>query len=191
MLELSSCGEFSCPTACGILVPQPGIEPVSSVLAGELFTTGPPGKSKASVLKDVKGPSTILAIWSLGEWVGNFVMVPVVPTVLAWEVCGHLGQVTVSSQLKVALNYVFGLCLLWPKAGWSLHSFNWIWQFPREPSGTKMFWKVKTHLTVHIVTKNHITSNSAENKIPGKPQGVLAKTQIQSAQMRPNLIQTP
>ena len=31
--------------ACGILVPQPGIEPTTSALAGEVLTTGLPGKS--------------------------------------------------------------------------------------------------------------------------------------------------
>ena len=36
--------EFSCSVACGILVPQPGIEPVSLVLQGRFLTTGPPGK---------------------------------------------------------------------------------------------------------------------------------------------------
>ena len=35
---------LSCPAACGILVPQPGIEPASPALEGRLFTTGPPGK---------------------------------------------------------------------------------------------------------------------------------------------------
>ena len=38
-------GGFSCPQACGILVPQPGIEPVSPALQGGYLTTGPPGKS--------------------------------------------------------------------------------------------------------------------------------------------------
>ena len=37
---------LSCPTACGILVPQPGIEPTSPALDGGFFTTGPPGKSQ-------------------------------------------------------------------------------------------------------------------------------------------------
>ena len=36
---------LSCPTARGILVPRPGIEPASPVLEGRFFTTGPPGKS--------------------------------------------------------------------------------------------------------------------------------------------------
>ena len=36
---------FSCPKACGILVPQPGIEPMSPALQGESLTTAPPGKS--------------------------------------------------------------------------------------------------------------------------------------------------
>ena len=39
------CG-LSCPVACGILVPQPGIEPTSPALEGRFLTTGPPGKSK-------------------------------------------------------------------------------------------------------------------------------------------------
>ena len=36
---------LSCPKACGILVPRPGIEPASPALEGGFFTTGPPGKS--------------------------------------------------------------------------------------------------------------------------------------------------
>ena len=57
--SLSSCGAWapgcvgsvvvvhglSCPAACGILVPRPGIEPTSPALKGEFFTTGPWGKS--------------------------------------------------------------------------------------------------------------------------------------------------
>ena len=31
--------------ACGILVPQPGIEPTLPTLEGEVITIGPPGKS--------------------------------------------------------------------------------------------------------------------------------------------------
>ena len=34
---------LSCPTACGILVPRAGIEPMSSALAGRCLTTGPQG----------------------------------------------------------------------------------------------------------------------------------------------------
>ena len=36
---------LSCPAACGILVPQPGIEPLSPALGGRFSTPGPPGKS--------------------------------------------------------------------------------------------------------------------------------------------------
>ena len=36
---------LNCPTECGILVPQPGIEPMSPALEGGFLTTGPPGKS--------------------------------------------------------------------------------------------------------------------------------------------------
>ena len=35
---------FSCPVSCGILVPNPGIEPMSPALAGGFLTTEPPGK---------------------------------------------------------------------------------------------------------------------------------------------------
>ena len=42
-----SCGVCGpcCPTACGILVPGPGIEPVSPALTGRFLTIGPRGKS--------------------------------------------------------------------------------------------------------------------------------------------------
>ena len=47
------CGAFflavaqglSCPSACGILIPRPGIEPVSPALEGGFLITGPSGKS--------------------------------------------------------------------------------------------------------------------------------------------------
>ena len=35
----------SCPEACGILAPEPGIKPVSPAMEGGFLTTGPPGKS--------------------------------------------------------------------------------------------------------------------------------------------------
>ena len=34
-----------CPEACGILIPRPGMEPVSPALEGGALTTGPPEKS--------------------------------------------------------------------------------------------------------------------------------------------------
>ena len=37
---------LTCPVACGILAPQPGIEPASHALEGGFLTTGPPGKSQ-------------------------------------------------------------------------------------------------------------------------------------------------
>ena len=41
---------FGCE-ACGILAPQPGIEPTPPALEGEVLTTGPPGKSLDSSFK--------------------------------------------------------------------------------------------------------------------------------------------
>ena len=37
--------KLSCPSAYGILAPQPGIEPMIPVMEGGVVTTGPPGKS--------------------------------------------------------------------------------------------------------------------------------------------------
>ena len=45
--------ELSCPTTCGIIVPQSGIEPTSPGLQGEFLTTEPPGKSWAFVFYSV------------------------------------------------------------------------------------------------------------------------------------------
>ena len=36
---------LGCPVACGILVPQPGIEPASPASENRFLTAGPPGKS--------------------------------------------------------------------------------------------------------------------------------------------------
>ena len=38
-------GISRCPVACGILVPRPGVEPMSPAPAGGFLTTGPLGKS--------------------------------------------------------------------------------------------------------------------------------------------------
>ena len=50
-LSLVEAHRLSCPAACEILVPQPGIEPTSPALEGRFFTTGPPGKSLECFLK--------------------------------------------------------------------------------------------------------------------------------------------
>ena len=42
---------LSCPEICGILVPQPGMKPMSPALEGRILTTGPPGKSWHMLLK--------------------------------------------------------------------------------------------------------------------------------------------
>ena len=43
---LSSCSsQTSCPKACGILVPRPGIQPEFPALKGGFLTTVPPGES--------------------------------------------------------------------------------------------------------------------------------------------------
>ena len=48
---------LSCSATCGILVPQPGIEPVSSVFQGELLTTVPGEVSSAARLPGFKANS--------------------------------------------------------------------------------------------------------------------------------------
>ena len=39
------CSGFFSHRACGILAPQPGIEPARPALVDEVLSTGPPGKS--------------------------------------------------------------------------------------------------------------------------------------------------
>ena len=58
---------FSHPTACGILVPPPGIEPVSPALQGRGSSAGPPGKSLHIIL--IHGLLN-LGIWS--PWIQSF-----------------------------------------------------------------------------------------------------------------------
>ena len=41
--------------ACGILAPQPGVEPAPLELGGKVLTTGPPEKSLDYVLEDECG----------------------------------------------------------------------------------------------------------------------------------------
>ena len=53
---LSSCSiGLGCSTTCGMLVPRPGIEPISPAVQGRFLTTGPPGKSPTV---SVKPPSS-------------------------------------------------------------------------------------------------------------------------------------
>ena len=46
LLQYCFCFMFWCfgREACGLLAPQPGIEPAPPELEGEVLTTGPPGK---------------------------------------------------------------------------------------------------------------------------------------------------
>ena len=84
--------------------------------------------------------------------------------------------------------------LLTVAQGRSDHLFTYLTQFKQfsqASSGTKMFRRVKAHLYVYIFTRNHITTNSSKNKMPGRYWGALAKTQIPRAQMRLNLIPVP
>ena len=44
---------FICPVACGILVPQPGIEPLSPALEDGFLTTGTLGKSHSTLARSL------------------------------------------------------------------------------------------------------------------------------------------
>ena len=50
---------LSCPKACGILVPWPGVKPTCPALEGGLSTTGLPGKSQAMCNSNVGGKGCI------------------------------------------------------------------------------------------------------------------------------------
>ena len=55
--------ELSCPTACGILVLQSGIEPAFPALQGRFLTIGQPGNSREQSFKG-KGQM----YFELGRW---------------------------------------------------------------------------------------------------------------------------
>ena len=63
---------LSCPVARGILVPQPGLEPVSPSLEGGFLTTEPPGKSWS--LRYCKKIYMLLSLKNVGEfkWKSRF-----------------------------------------------------------------------------------------------------------------------
>ena len=44
------------PKPCGILAPQPGLEPVSPALEGEVLITGPPGTALVKFYMTVEPP---------------------------------------------------------------------------------------------------------------------------------------
>ena len=52
---------LSFPVAFEILVPQPGIKPVSFALEGGFLTTGPPGNSRVCFLKPQSDPLSFLS----------------------------------------------------------------------------------------------------------------------------------
>lgn len=59
--------------ACGLLVPQPGIEPTFSALGGEVLTTGQPGKSPIPHFKGEK-TEEVKAEWTFPTSTSNKVM---------------------------------------------------------------------------------------------------------------------
>ena len=121
---LSSCGagalehaglvvaarRLSCFTACGILVPQPGIKPTSPALEGRFLTTGPPGKSPVFILKSIlfdMSTATTAFFWFPFAW-NNF------PSLLFQFVCVHRSEVGLlqTAYIWVLFLYPFSLCLL-------------------------------------------------------------------------------
>ena len=105
--------------ACGILAPQPGIEPAPPTLEGKVLSTGPPGKSQMCIIYTthtygeregrvrgvigLKDP-TRLVVWSrspLAPWVSN------------------------SGGRKCHLKGLVGMQVLRPS--WGAAQVNWCW----------------------------------------------------------------
>ena len=58
--SLTAGHRLSCPEACGILVPQPGIQPTSPALQGRFLTSGPPVNSQEHfILTDIISNSKV------------------------------------------------------------------------------------------------------------------------------------
>ena len=54
---------LSCPMACGILVPRPGVTPTSPALQGEFLTPGPPGSPHILVISNFRRMLEALGSW--------------------------------------------------------------------------------------------------------------------------------
>ena len=73
---------LSCPAACGILLPPPGIKPSSPALEGGFLTTGPPGKSPGlcplgqKLSSDIWESLIVCSFWREGRRL-----------ILFWDVC--------------------------------------------------------------------------------------------------------
>ena len=88
---VAACG-LGCPTACGILVPRPGIEPPSPALEGRFLTTGPPGKSSGGHFKTTGSPAPLLRALdptSLGRGPEGFIFTNLLKEVERWEPPGR------------------------------------------------------------------------------------------------------
>ena len=104
---------LSCPTACWILVPRPGIEPVSPALVGRLLTTGQPGK--------VPSKSFFMAWWFLSTeyystvWIEPFIHSPAE----RYLSCCHVLAIKINLVQTCICRF---LCR---------HSFQLLWEIPR------------------------------------------------------------
>ena len=67
-LSLAAAWGFSCPAACGILVPQLRIKPASPALEGRFLTNGPPGKSLSFYFKNSQIVHINACVWNLERW---------------------------------------------------------------------------------------------------------------------------
>ena len=87
------------PLACGILVPWPGIEPMSSAMEGGLLTAGPPGK----FWKKSWSQSLMSLVWHpLSVWAD--------PVCFSTFICSHFSTPT---SVQLSWPWVFlppGLC---------------------------------------------------------------------------------
>ena len=86
-------GRLSCPAACGILVPWPGIQPASPALQGGFLTTTPPGSSLPYTLKLLY---LSCCLWRVGG--GSKVDRQSLKTSLPGDIC-NLGTVTQFSSV--------------------------------------------------------------------------------------------
>ena len=80
-------GRLSCPAACGILVPWPGIEPMSATLEGRFFITRPPEKVPffCMILKQTPASYRFtLILWCIAlkmdSWKNKITAIPLLST---------------------------------------------------------------------------------------------------------------
>ena len=96
--------QLICSVACGILIPQPGVEPESPALQSESLTTGPAGKSQLLLFLNYSFTLRHTSRLSAGdEEVSTLTLLPLIPLTIS---CVPFGGLILTLSRYVILDAV-------------------------------------------------------------------------------------